>query len=102
MNLEDGRHDQPPRRRELARALADLLHEADVAAYRDKPNSALNGNAAYKAAGRLVDEFGVTHADVRTFLKACGDDLERTRAELDEVINRPAQPSPEGRSFRRR
>ena len=100
MNLEHAGREPSPRRRELAQALADLVREADVVDYRDERNRSLQGNRASECAQRLVDEFGVSHEDIRAFLNACGDDMKRTANELEEVVAKEASKSPEARTFR--
>jgi hypothetical protein len=59
----------------LAKALADLVRQIDIADYRDAKGHPAKNNLAFLHAQAIADEFCVTHADICAALDRYGDDV---------------------------
>jgi len=91
MNLEHAAHGHE---RRLAEALGALVRQVDVSGYRDAGGRTARDNAAFRHAQALVDEFGVTHADICEVLGTCGDDPDEAARRLAERTARGSGAAP--------
>ena len=79
-DLNDDPHRQHEQR--LAAALRDLVHQVDIAEYRDAKGHDLHNHLAFLKAQAVVDEFGLTHEQLCATLDECGDDLSEAMRRL--------------------
>ena len=69
-------------REALEIALANLVHQVDVADYRDARGHDLRNNLAFLQAQELVDRYGLTHERICWALDACEGDPKRAAERL--------------------
>ena len=77
---------------QLAAALRDLLHEADVGAYRDSRGQPLSENRAFQRAQAVVEAFGLTHETLCRTLDECAVGTDLVAAARRLAAERQARP----------
>ena len=94
MKPEHEAHDALGHERRLAEALGALVQQIDIGDYRDRLGHDLKNNVALHHAQAIVDEFGVTHADICAVLDSCGDDIGLAARQLGERMEGAGEASP--------